>query len=88
MRHHFDTDGGFLTAEAIAEFVAGELEADFYICGPGPFMDLVESTLQGLGVAPDRIFIERFLVEQQEKTAAAVGRGDRCGGARCPTRSP
>ena len=53
-----------------AGFVAGERDADFYICGPGPFMDLVESTLQGLGVAQERIFIERFLVEQQEKEAA------------------
>ena len=59
----------------------GDLDADFYICGPGPFMDLVESTLQALGVAPERIFIERFLVEQQEKTDAliddeAAGAGD------------
>ena len=68
VRHHFDADGGFLTPEAIAAFVATDLDADVYICGPGPFMDLVESTLQGLGVEPDRIFIERFLVEQQEKT--------------------
>jgi ferredoxin len=51
----------------------GDLEADFYVCGPGPFMDLVESTLQCLGVEEDRIFIERFLVEQQEKEAAAAG---------------
>ena len=70
VRHHFDADGGFLDAEEVSGFVAGEREADCYICGPGPFMDLVESTLQGLGVAPERIFIERFLVEQQEKEAA------------------
>ena len=48
------------------------LEADFYVCGPGPFMDLVESTLQDLGVEQHRVFIERFLVEQQEKDAAVV----------------
>ena len=69
---HFDSDDGFLTAESIAEFVASDLEADIYICGPGPFMDLVESTLQTLGVEQDRIFIERFLVEQQEKTDALI----------------
>ena len=69
---HFDSDGGFLTSEALAEFVASDLEADIYICGPGPFMDLVESTLQTLGVERDRIFIERFLVEQQEKTDALI----------------
>jgi ferredoxin-NADP reductase len=81
VRHHFDSQDGFLTTGAITEFVGPELDADFYVCGPGPFMDLVESTLRSLGVTPDRIFIERFLVEQQEKTDAlidevAAGAGD------------
>jgi 3-ketosteroid 9alpha-monooxygenase subunit B len=35
-------------------------------------MDLVESVLVELGVPGERIFIERFLVEQQEKDAAAT----------------
>ena len=60
LHHHFDVDGGFLEASAIAEFVQSDLDADFYICGPGPFMDLVEGTLLGLGVGPGAIFIERF----------------------------
>ena len=42
VHHHFDVDEGFLEAPAIAEFVRGDLDADFYICGPGPFMDVVE----------------------------------------------
>jgi 3-ketosteroid 9alpha-monooxygenase subunit B len=72
VRHHFDTDDGFLATEAVAQFVAADLDADIYICGPGPFMDLVESTVQTRGVASERIFIERFLVEQAEKTDALV----------------
>jgi 3-ketosteroid 9alpha-monooxygenase subunit B len=72
LRHHFDTDDGFLTTDAVAQFVAADLDADFYICGPGPFMDLVESTVRTRGVAPERIFIERFLVEQAEKTDALI----------------
>ncbi len=79
VRHHFDTDDGFLTTEAIARFAAADLDADIYICGPGPFMDLVESTVQSQGVAPERIFIERFLVEQAEKTDALID--DRSAGA-------
>jgi ferredoxin-NADP reductase len=77
IRHHFDSDGGFLTAEAVGAFVEGEVEADAdcYICGPGPFMDIVEATLQGLGVGSDRIYIERFLVEQQEKDLQAAAAG-------------
>jgi ferredoxin-NADP reductase len=70
--HHFDSEGGFLSPERIRSFVGAEREADFYICGPGPFMDLVETTLHQLGVQGDRIFIERFLVEQSEKQAAAA----------------
>jgi ferredoxin-NADP reductase len=73
VRHHADADGGFLTADDVRAFAgAGAGEADCYICGPGPFMDLVEAALLEVGVAPARIFIERFLVEQQEKEAAAV----------------
>jgi ferredoxin-NADP reductase len=60
LHHHFDVDGGFLEAPAIAEFVRRDLDADFYICGPGPFIDLVEGTLLGIGVDPGAIFIERF----------------------------
>jgi 3-ketosteroid 9alpha-monooxygenase subunit B len=72
VQHHFDSDDGFLMPEAIAQFVAPALDADIYICGPGPFMDLVESTVQTHGVAAERIFIERFLVEQAEKTEALI----------------
>lgn len=70
VRHHLDADGGFLNDEDVAAFVGAQRDADFYICGPGPFMDLVEATLQGLGVGAEHIFIERFLVEQREKEAA------------------
>lgn len=73
VRHHFDDAGGFLTAAAIKAFVGAEAGgADCYVCGPGPFMELVEAVLVELGVPSARIFIERFLVEQQEKDAAAT----------------
>lgn len=60
---HLDTDGGFLDAGTVAGFAASAapgLDGDFYICGPGPFMDLVEATLLGAGVDAGRISIERF----------------------------
>jgi 3-ketosteroid 9alpha-monooxygenase subunit B len=60
IRHHFDREGGFVDVAAITEFVDRRLDVDFYLCGPGPFMDLVEATLVGLGVGPDAIAIERF----------------------------
>jgi ring-1,2-phenylacetyl-CoA epoxidase subunit PaaE len=32
----------------------------FFICGPGPMMDAAEEALKARGVAPEKIFIERF----------------------------
>jgi len=32
----------------------------FFICGPGPMMDAAEEALEAKGVAPEKIFIERF----------------------------
>ena len=40
----------------------GTTNADFYVCGPGPYMDTVEAGLATLGVAPGQLFIERFVV--------------------------
>jgi 3-ketosteroid 9alpha-monooxygenase subunit B len=76
VRHHIDADGGYLGPGDVAAFLGGELNADFYVCGPGPFMDVVESALANVGVAAERVFIERFLVDQQEKEAASVAAGD------------
>ena len=89
VRHHLDADAGFLTADDVAAFAGATPDADVYICGPGPFMELVETTLHGLSVASERIFIERFLVEQQEKdaasrTEAAAETGGDSGGADVP----
>jgi ferredoxin-NADP reductase len=71
LRHHLDADGGFLDAPAIATFVGDTLDADYYICGPGPFMDLVETTLLELGVDLDHILIERFVVPDPAALPAA-----------------
>jgi 3-ketosteroid 9alpha-monooxygenase subunit B len=76
VRHHLDADGGFLTTDEIAGFARGAPEADVYVCGPGPFMSTVESALRGIGIEAEQVFVERFLVEQQEKDAAAVAAGD------------
>jgi 3-ketosteroid 9alpha-monooxygenase subunit B len=85
VRHHYDDGAGFLTAEEVRGFAATDGgAADCYICGPGPFMDLVEAVLLEAGVAPERIFIERFLVEQQEKEAAATAGGEDGGAADLP----
>jgi len=58
---HFDSISGLPGPEAILDVARGGLDADFYVCGPGPFMELVEQVLLGLGVDPDTILIERFV---------------------------
>ena len=61
LTHRLDEIDGFLTRENVMEFIDGHKSADFYMCGPGPFMDIVESTLREIGIPEDRIFIERFM---------------------------
>ena len=75
VRHHLDSDGGYLERDAVAEFVGDDLDADFYLCGPTPFMDLVEGTLLGLGVGPDRVFVERFTAPPPPSIEAAPTEG-------------
>jgi 3-ketosteroid 9alpha-monooxygenase subunit B len=62
--HHLDVDKGFVDPDAIHAFSDGAVEAEFYVCGPGPFMDVVEETLLARGVEAARIHIERFTPEE------------------------
>ncbi|MCS5637791.1 MAG: ferredoxin--NADP reductase [Myxococcota bacterium] len=66
IHHRLDEVDGFLDVPSAREFVAGQGEADFYICGPGPFMEVVEEALGAESVPDDRIFIERFVIPELE----------------------
>jgi ferredoxin-NADP reductase len=63
---HLDSDAGFLTADDCVRLVRDAHDdttaVDFYVCGPGPYMDVVESALAQVGVSPSQLFIERFVV--------------------------
>lgn len=82
--HHLDAENGYIDAEKVTQLIDGNWEADFYICGPGPFMDLVEYILIAHGVPGSQIFIERFVspvdADQQEtnqtESAANAYSGD------------
>lgn len=58
--HHLDDTQGFLDVSAAAAHGRGFEGADAYVCGPTPFMDVVERALASGGFAADRTFIERF----------------------------
>ncbi|MCX0274655.1 ferredoxin--NADP reductase [Nocardia zapadnayensis] len=53
---HRDDEHGYVDAAKVLEFVGPHTSGDAYICGPEPFMELVENALPG----PGRIFSERF----------------------------
>jgi ferredoxin-NADP reductase len=58
--HHLDVERGFVDADALGPFVEATPGAEFYVCGPTPFMDLVEGALSAHGVDAAHIHIERF----------------------------
>lgn len=64
VQHHLDEDSGVVVPPKIESFLgAGDAtDADYYICGPAPFMDAVEKTVLGTGVTGDRMHLERFSV--------------------------
>lgn len=53
---HRDDEHGYVDAAKVLEFVGPHTSGDAYICGPEPFMELVENALPG----PGQIFSERF----------------------------
>ena len=71
VHHHLDTERGFLDAAQCAALVGAQAHADFYICGPGPYMDTVEAGLATLDVAPEQVFIERFVVDDRATPPAS-----------------
>ncbi|WP_166365303.1 ferredoxin--NADP reductase [Pseudomonas akapageensis] len=83
--HILDSVQGFLTDAQVRQLVRGHSAGDYFICGPGPFMDTVESTLLALGEAAVRIHVERFVsppdpdeVLAQEALARAAAADSAC----------
>ncbi|WP_406472545.1 2Fe-2S iron-sulfur cluster-binding protein [Streptomyces sp. NBC_01615] len=71
IRHHLDDVSGFVTDAQVRDFTGDDLDADFYLCGPGPFMELSENALLAHGVDSGQIFSERFTPTADEPTALA-----------------
>ena len=64
--HHLDAERGFIRPDTVRRFAEdaehsdGADDAEFYLCGPAPFMDVVEAALLDHGVDPAHVHIERF----------------------------
>jgi ferredoxin-NADP reductase len=72
VRHHLDLASGLVDEAEVLDFAGADREADFYLCGPAPFMDLIERVLLAHGTDAGRIFIERFATEAVAGAAAAA----------------
>jgi len=73
--HRLDDVDGFLDVPAARKVVVADPGADFYICGPGAFMDVAEAALAEASVAEEQIFIERFDTPDLDAAAAAPATG-------------
>jgi 3-ketosteroid 9alpha-monooxygenase subunit B len=65
--HHLDVEKGFVDDEVVREFAGGAIESEHFVCGPEPFMVIVERALTAAGVGEDRIRIERFTPREPEE---------------------
>ncbi len=61
VHHHFDAESGYLRPPEVRALLRDTDISEFYICGPEPFMELIESTLAEAGVHEELIYIERFV---------------------------
>ena len=79
--HSLDDADGFLDLHRVRTLVHRDIHSDFYLCGPGVFMAVVEEALRELRVDPSQIHIERFVSppdpgQAEEAPAAAAVAGD------------
>lgn len=60
--HRFDDIDGPLDEATVRATVAGRPNASCFLCGPGPFMTLVQRGLGEAGIAPENVLVERFTI--------------------------
>ncbi|MEZ4287679.1 MAG: ferredoxin--NADP reductase [Polyangiales bacterium] len=58
---HFDDANGFVTADHLLAELPKDDIAEYYLCGPAPFMSLVENVLAARGVHDELVYVERFV---------------------------
>jgi 3-ketosteroid 9alpha-monooxygenase subunit B len=61
VRQHCDSDSGYLRSDSVRRHLHDIDIAEFYICGPEAFMELIENALAEAGVHEELVYIERFV---------------------------
>ncbi len=61
LQHHLDSDRGQLSARDVRALLHDTEVAEFYLCGPEPFMNLIEAVLIDAGAHEELIHVERFV---------------------------
>lgn len=74
LHHHLDVERGLLDAGACAALIGGRTGADFYVCGPAPYMDVVRDGLTRCGVATGQLFVESF--DAPAGASTSIGRSE------------
>ena len=74
--HHLDAEQGLTTPQEILGMLKGFEGAEAYLCGPGPFMTLVERTLVDAGMSRDKVLIERFEASGNDAVPMPEEEGD------------
>lgn len=69
---HFDADAGYVTEPQVRALLHDVDIAEFYICGPEPFMELVERTVEDAGAHRELMYIERFASPAEPSVALAA----------------
>ena len=60
LSHHLDSEHGHVGSDTVRRLADAAADPVFYLCGPEPFMRIVERSLSTGGVDPARVHIERF----------------------------
>jgi 3-ketosteroid 9alpha-monooxygenase subunit B len=70
--HWLDSVQGIPSVTQLAELARPFLEAEAFICGPGPFMDASVSALEKLGMPAANVHVERFVSLPEEGSIAVA----------------
>ena len=74
--HHLDAEQGLTQPAEVLAALKGFEGAEAFLCGPGPFMDMVEKTLLGAGMPRDRVRLERFEASGNDAVPVEQEEGD------------